>query len=324
MESDLTIEKVATVLATAAPKGLLMARDELAGWLSGMNSYSGNARAFWLETYGGGPYRVDRVKHTEPIVIPRLAVAWHGGIQPARLAQVMREPDDGLLARFCWFWPDPVPFKLSTTNPDVGFAVAAFERLGMLEMKPGNEPEFTPSPINVPLSERARARLEQFGGDMQARQGFSGDLMVSALGKARGLALRVSLVIEHLRWAAQDGMSQAPAEISEESFLAAVTLVKDYLMPMAERVYGDAAASPHARNVATLARWIANTHPVEVHVRQLQRTVRLPGLGEAPLIHEACEALIEAGWLEAPLPGTRNGRGRAAYRVRPALWEALG
>ena len=54
-------------------------------------------------------------------------------------------------------------------------------------------------------------------------------------------------------------------------------------MPMAERVYGDAAASPRATNAATLARWIVRAHADEVHVRHLQRNVRLPGLGEAPL-----------------------------------------
>ena len=55
MESDLTIEKVADILARAAPKGLLMVRDELAGWLLGMNRFNAGARAFWLEAYGGRP-----------------------------------------------------------------------------------------------------------------------------------------------------------------------------------------------------------------------------------------------------------------------------
>ena len=70
------------MLAGAAPKGVLMVRDELAGWLLGMGAYNAGARAFWLESYGGRPYRVDRVKHPEPIAVPHLAVAWWGGVQP--------------------------------------------------------------------------------------------------------------------------------------------------------------------------------------------------------------------------------------------------
>jgi hypothetical protein len=74
-QHDVTIERVATLLATAAPKGLLIVRDELAGWIEGMRSYNRAGRAFWIEAYGGRSYRVERQKHPEPIVVPRLAVA---------------------------------------------------------------------------------------------------------------------------------------------------------------------------------------------------------------------------------------------------------
>ena len=323
VQNDVTIEKVALLLAGAAPKGILMARDELAGWFLGMNAYNDGARAFWIEAYGGRPYRVDRVKHPQPIFVPHLAVAWHGGIQPARLPQITREADDGLLARFCWFWPDPVPFKLATEAPNVEFAVAAFDRLRMLEMAPATEVGLPPGPVMVPLTDTARAHLEKFAREMQERQEAAGGLLVSALGKARGLALRLSLVIEFLWWAAKDGMAPPPTKISEGAFLAAAVLVSEYLMPMAERVYGDAATTARTRNTATLARWIKKTRPKEVHVRKLLREVRLPGLGEAALIHEACKALVEAAWLfAAPAAGTA-GRPRAAYEVRPELWGAL-
>jgi hypothetical protein len=73
--SDITIERVAVLLARAAPKGVMMTRDELAGWLIGMTAYNDGARAFWIEAHGGRPYRVDRVKHPDPIVVPRLAVS---------------------------------------------------------------------------------------------------------------------------------------------------------------------------------------------------------------------------------------------------------
>ena len=46
IQVDVTHEKVASVLATASPKGVLMVRDELAGFLIGMNSYSDAARLF--------------------------------------------------------------------------------------------------------------------------------------------------------------------------------------------------------------------------------------------------------------------------------------
>ena len=53
-QHDVTIEQVG-LLATSAPKGLAIVRDEIAGWLTGMEAYNPAGRAFWLEAYGGCP-----------------------------------------------------------------------------------------------------------------------------------------------------------------------------------------------------------------------------------------------------------------------------
>jgi hypothetical protein len=320
-QTDVTIERVATLLANAAPKGLLIVRDELSGWFSGMNSYNEAGRAFWVEAYGGRPYRVERQKHPQPIEVQHLAVAVFGGTQPERLAALMQEADDGLLARVCWFWPDPVLFQLAHSIPNTGWATEALDRLRLLDLMPGTGADQPARPRMVPLAESARADLEAFGREMQDRQQSAGGLMCSAYGKARGLALRLALVLEYLWWCAEAGMAPAAAEISRPAFLAAAHLVSDYLMPMAERVYGDAAARTEDRNAATLARWIIKTRPTEVHVRTLQREVRLPGLGTAEAIHAAARVLVEAGWLLQPQTGGQPGRPKAAYAVNAKVWE---
>jgi hypothetical protein len=317
--SDITIEEVAAQLACAAPKGVLMHRDELTGWFLGMTAYNDGARPFWLETFGGRPYRVDRRKHPEPIIVPRLAVSWHGGIQPQRLAEVMHEADDGLLSRFLWFWPEPVTFLIADKPPDTELAVIAFDRLRTLKM---SADDGAPRPLTVPLTDAAVRRLEKFGQLLQERKEGAGGLLRSAIGKARGLALRLSLVLEHLYWCAEDNPTP-PDVIREETLLAAAKFVIEYAMAMAERCYGDASCAELDRNTATLARWIAKERPDAVHVRHLQREVHLPGLREAKEIHAGCKSLIEAGWL-GPAPG-RGGqqRGREAYPVSPRLEAAL-
>jgi hypothetical protein len=89
-QSDTTIEQVAVVLATAAPKGVMIVRDEIAGWLLGMNAYNPAGREFWIEAYGGRPYRVERRKHgMEPVDIDRLVVAASGGTQPDKLNKLL-------------------------------------------------------------------------------------------------------------------------------------------------------------------------------------------------------------------------------------------
>jgi hypothetical protein len=318
--NDVTIERIALLLAGASPKGLLMARDEIAGWLIGMNQYNDAARAFWLEAYGGRPYSVDRVKHPKPIRIPRLAVAWHGGIQPSRLVEVMREADDGLLARFMWFWPDVVLFDLQDDAVDIGWAITAFERLRLLDLR---RDAGDAVPIMVPLSVGARRRMVKFGRLMQDYGQGTGGLMRSAVGKARGLALRISLVLAYLRWCGRDGYDAPPAEISEDDFLAAAKFVAESAMPMAERVFGDAERTRADLDALTLAQWIRKARPTEIHVRTLQRDVRLPGLIKAERIHAACEVLVDAEWLRKPPSATAfQERRREAYPVNPRLKEA--
>ncbi len=320
--SDVTMERVAAILASAAPRGLLMVRDELAGWLKGMTSYNEAGRAFWIEAYGGRPYRVERQKLEEPIIIPRLAVGVLGTTQPDKVAQMFKEADDGLLARLTWAWPDATPFHIGRKAPNADFAIRALDRLRQLEMLGDEDLGEEPEPICMLLSPTSLNVMEDFGRHMQSRQEQSGGLLRSAYGKARGLALRISLVITLLRWCAEPGDDDPPEEISDEAFLAACDLVDDYFMQMAERVFGDAAATPAERNAATLARWIIRNQAKEVHIRHLQRNVRLPGLNTADLLHAAANVLVEAGWLFAAEETKGTGRPRAVYQVNPAVHGA--
>jgi Protein of unknown function (DUF3987) len=318
-QHDVTIERVATLLATTAPKGLLIFRDEMAGWIEGMDSYNPAGRAFWVEAYGGRHYRVERQKHPEPIDIPRFAVAVYGGTQPDKLAVLMRESDDGLLGRILWAWPDLIPFRLGREAPGAQWAIRGLDRLRELDLQPGDPP----SPIMVPMANDACAMIEGFGAEMQDRQATAGGPLRSAIGKARGQALRLALVLEMLWWCGEDGMAPPPAQISARAFAAAALLIGDYFAPMAERVYGDAAATERERGAATLARWIISKQPTELHVRHLQREVRLPGLRAAEQIRAAADVLVDADWLRAPEAGSEFGqRGRIAYAVNPRLWEA--
>ena len=84
---------------------------------------------------------------------------------------------------------------------------------------------------------------------MQDRQELTGGLLRSAIGKMRGQALRLALGLEFLWWCGGNDI-KPPTVISDRAFAAAAHLVGDYFLPMAERVYGDAATpkgSPQRR-----------------------------------------------------------------------------
>jgi hypothetical protein len=106
----------------ANPRGLLLHRDELAGWIAGMDRYGGGGgadRAFWLQAYEGGRWTSDRVKDGDDgCDVPHLTWGIVGGIQPDRLASLLLSgEDDGLSARFIYAWPAP---PASVSDPPDG------------------------------------------------------------------------------------------------------------------------------------------------------------------------------------------------------------
>lgn len=330
--SDVTIEKLAMTLA-AAPKGVLMMRDELAGFLIGMDNYNSGARPFWLEAFGGGYYRVERVKHPDPIVIDRLAVGWWGGIQPARLDEVLKAPDDGLVARFLWFWPDRVPFRLSWVSARTDWAITALDRLSRLEMvEPTvlNGEETTEDvqrvPVFVPFHPNAINVMEKFGKEMEAKQAKCKGLLNSVIGKARGHMARIALSLEYLWWCAKTPHGAEPACVSEAAAIAAAMFMREYAVPMAERVLGDAgAASDEEKAAHDLAKLIVDRQLKEVHPRTLLRMKAVPRtLRSAATVRAAAGLLEEAGWVfeTASVPGNQQ-KSRIAWLVNPALWPAL-
>jgi len=112
--SDSTIEKLA-VLLTENPNGLLQERDELMGWLRGMDKAGHEQdRAFYLETWDGdGAYVANRISR-DPVHCEGMCLSVFGGIQPGPTAEYVADTmcggvrDDGMLQRFqLTVWPDP-------------------------------------------------------------------------------------------------------------------------------------------------------------------------------------------------------------------------
>ena len=316
--SDTTTEAMAVLLASL-PKGVLFSRDELAGWLGNFDRYGGNGgdRAFWIESYGGRPYAVDRKKQDgRPILIPHLTMGVLGGIQPDRLTNLLlRGDDDGLTARFLYFWPDPVPFRRPCGDAGDDMASGAFRRLMALKMAATDDGGYRPLP--VPFAEAAASHLESWYSalcETEAHGRFAG-----WMGKARGFAARLSLVIEYLRWAG--GHGQEPESVSPSSLVAAIRLFDNYLTPMARRTYGEAGLSDTEQHAATIARWIERKRPLTVNVRELQRMPGLPGLDKAEAIRAALDYLTEAGWLRPTYTrhGATHGRKARNYEINPAI-----
>lgn len=316
--ADATVEALG-VLMHGLPKGVLHVRDELAGWLLNLQRYSGGSdRPFWLESYVGGPYTVDRLKNPVPVFIPRLAVATFGTIQPDRLEDALTGVDDGLAGRFLWTWPDPHPFRRPTQSCDAPAAALRLQCLAGLAMRQDDAGE--PCPSFVSLDPDAADQLERFGQDMQAGEEGAHGLLRSSMGKARGQALRLALVLEYLWWSASEGDPE-PSTVGVNAMQAAADLMRSYFLPMAARVLGDASVPAEERNARTLAEWIMRERPTLVNVSSIRDGARLPGLRESDPVKQACRFLADARWLLPPADTGQAGRPRGDWEVNPRLWQ---
>ena len=100
---DATIEATQQVLQ-GSPWGVLLLQNEFSGFFGALDKYNTGKgaqadRAFWLRSYNGGQYAVNRVTRGATVV-ENLSVSMLGGIQPEPLIKIAGDAvDDGLLQR---------------------------------------------------------------------------------------------------------------------------------------------------------------------------------------------------------------------------------
>jgi DNA primase len=112
--SDITIEKLAEILEDN-PRGILVARDELAAWLGSFSRYKGKAGGTdlpnWLEMHQAGTISYDRKTGDRRLILVSLASASvGGGIQPGVLVRALTPEflEAGLGARLLLAMPPKV------------------------------------------------------------------------------------------------------------------------------------------------------------------------------------------------------------------------
>ena len=328
MIADATMEATADI-AAANPKGLILIRDELGAWWRGFNRYGGDGeRQFWLQAYGGRQHTVDRKKLGRPVVIPRLSVSALGGTQPDVLAQLLEGEEDGFASRFVYCFPDPVSgFALSSHPIDQIGARAALQRLRDLAVV--EEGQADPRAIVCGLAAEAAATFEPWWAERRTEASHHAGVFGTWLGKAGGLALRMALVLEHLRWCATPPANSAnsansfPEQVSLDALQSAIRLIDNWATPMARRAFGTAAISHEEADAAALARWLKRNRCQRFNSRDLRRSSGGPSgrLSKTGYMATACKRLEEAGLIRfsGTRAGAKPGRAKLDYEVNPVL-----
>lgn len=292
---DATVEALA-VLLQQNPRGLLMIRDELAGWFS-FDRYSGGRGggdvAKWLEMFGGRAMIVDR-KGGGTIYVPSASISIAGGIQPATLQKALRQDyrDNGLAARLLFAMPPRKPKRWTEADVSVEIEAAVggvFDELFKLMMDADADGDERPRLLK--LDEGGKLAWVTFYDKHATEQAeLSGD-EGAAWAKLEGYAARFALVVHLARWAAHDITLRSPVRVDSASVAAGVELAR-WFGNEARRVYAILGESDEGRESRRLVELVQRKGG-NISGRELVQASRLyPKVADA---EAALDELVKSG-----------------------------
>jgi Protein of unknown function (DUF3987) len=303
--SDTTIEKVAEILEDN-PRGILVARDELAGWLGSFTRYKGKGGGtdlpYWLEIHRAGTILYDRkTGERTTVMVPQAAASVTGGIQPGVLVRALTPEflDAGLAARLLLAMPTAPPKRWSEIEIDPPVeeayqkAITSLLALGF-DTIPGGEDV----PHALRLSPEAKAAWVAFYNAWAREQAAAEGELAAAFSKLEGYAARFAL-LHHVASRVARGENDRAA-VEKESIEAGVTLCR-WFANEARRIYATLSESREERDARRLVEFI-QTRGGRISARDLMRSNNRK-YPQAAHAEAALEALVTSGhgqWIDCP------------------------
>ncbi len=327
---DATVEAAQQVLE-GSPWGVLLLQDELSGFFGAMDKYNGGKgaqadRAFWLRSFNGGQFALNRVGRGAAI-IDNLSVSMLGGIQPEPLRKIAGDSvDDGLLQRLF-----PIMLRTATMGRDEPMPPVnkiyqvTIEALRILSNPKGGCGTY------LQFDEGAQAirrDLEARHLELQSLESINRKL-ASHIGKYDGLFARLCVVwhcVEHAEqmvysWDRKDCADPVlPATVTEATAQRVAAFLHHFLLAHAIAFYsGVLGLSDDHDRLTAIAGYIL-THKLDrITNRDVQRGDRtMRGLKEHE-IRPLLEQLAALGWLDRIDPPRPSSPPH--WQVNPAVHQ---
>jgi Protein of unknown function (DUF3987)/Bifunctional DNA primase/polymerase, N-terminal len=318
--SDGTIERFGELL-TARPQGVLRLTDELSAMFMNMSRYSGGQdNEFWLESWNGGAYNVERIGRN--LQIDNLLIGIVGGLQPDKLAQAFKGAADGMYARILFGWPpEPAFYSLSDEADEIDPAIYnALVRLDKLA-------EFEDGKLvirDIPLSPEAREGFERFRRFVHDQKDALEGREREWWAKATAHVLRLAITLSLFDWAMgahKGGQDLEPTTVAETYTDSAIRLVRDYFWPHARAALRQIGLSDRHLNSRRVLRWVKANSKDEISLRDARR-LALSELLNEELTKQLLDGLERAGWLRKTTrpPGPAGGKPIIRWLVNPVLY----
>jgi hypothetical protein len=313
--SDGTIERFGELLR-ARPQGVLRLTDELSAMFTNMSRYSGGQdNEFWLESWNGNSYNVERIGRT--VHLDHLLIGVVGGLQPDKLAKSFAGPADGMYARLLFSWPSepayrPLNDEALEVDPDI---LNALKRLDDLA-------EFADGRLvrhSIALSERASGEFEQFRQfahlEKEAVEGRDREW----LAKGPAHVLRVAGTLCLIDWAMRGG-GAPPTSMDATYMVAAVRLVREYFWPHARAALRQIGLTERHVNARRVLRWVRARGKTELSLEDVRRDALGQKL-DAEHTASLLETLERSGWVRQlkAVSNPKGGRPVRRWQVNPII-----
>lgn len=315
---DVTVEKLGDILSKCEPRGILIDRDEMTGWLASMDAYKagsgGKDKAAWLEAYNGGGMEIDRIGRGS-LWVENWSACVVGGIQPQVIHQYANATNhDGMLQRFLLMHATTAK-QGKDRHPDMDAKNAYSDLLQQIVGIRATEHTV------VKLSEGAHKVREAFNDKLhKAVRSMPNKHLAAMLGKWEGTFARL-LLTYHVAECAQWHDYPTDHPVKENTAQRVADLLWRVLLPHAVKFYdGLDPTDSNARALAglLLARgWERFTPKRDLHNNMLAYRKMKEWERE-----EMLDRLEAYGWIW-PEPGGRlNERGKpVAYCVNKSIHE---
>lgn len=246
--SDITTEGLLSVHARA-PLGLLLHRDELAGWIRGFDQYKagkGSDAQTWTEMYQGNPCLIDR-KGSGTLSVPRATVSIVGGVQPELLRKALcgEHLYDGVASRVLFI---ALPERQKQWTEKTLGDEAREEWADLLDELLALQPNEDGTPMDLPMTAEAKAVWVSYYDEHAEREGAEDGPLRAAMSKLEGATARFALVVQ----LADHPQSR---EVGVEAIKAGITL-SNWFEGQARRVYQGFRETEQERDRREVYDWI--------------------------------------------------------------------
>ena len=231
--SDATLEALAPILSDN-PRGVMLGRDELSGWIAGFDKYSSGGGGTsanvqgWLEVYNAGSIEVDRKTGEDRFIsVAHAAVSVCGGIQPEILAKVLTNEHkaNGLQSRLLMTFPPRQPKRWrdeEISDTTLRAYHSAVTELFTLKPNTDNDGKHTPGLLRLTIG--AREIFKEFVNSHGSEQNAMHGHLASQWSKLEEIPARLAIILHCFRQVTTGVVDHF--EVDDRTMLAAVQMTE--------------------------------------------------------------------------------------------------